>query len=64
MDPNGFTAPFQLTKTLHRDLYPTIDPSSPDLKAINKTVLINGASGGLGGVCTLPIAWLLVAQVS
>jgi FlaA1/EpsC-like NDP-sugar epimerase len=51
MDPNAFTAPFQATKTLRRDIYPTIDPKNPELSAKGKTILITGATGGLGGVC-------------
>ena len=51
MDPNAFTAPFQATKTLRRDIYPMIDPKNPELSAKGKTILITGATGGLGGVC-------------
>jgi NADPH:quinone reductase-like Zn-dependent oxidoreductase len=50
MDTNAFTAPFQLTKTLRRGIYDTIDPKSPELSAAGKTVLITGATGGIGGV--------------
>ena len=50
MDPNAYTTPFQLTKGLHRDLYPAVDPMNPELKATGKTVLITGATGGIGGV--------------
>lgn len=50
MDPNAFTSPFQLTKTLHRDLYDTIDPKNPERNAKGKVVLIFGATGGVGGV--------------
>lgn len=50
MDPHAYTAPFQLTKTLRRDVYPAIDPKNPELSAAGKTVLITGATGGLGGV--------------
>jgi hypothetical protein len=49
MDLNAFTAPFQATKTLHRDVYPTIDPQNPNLSAKGKTILITGAAGGIGG---------------
>jgi NAD(P)-dependent dehydrogenase (short-subunit alcohol dehydrogenase family) len=47
-DPNMFTTPFQLTKSLHRDVYPAIDPASPTLKVTGKVLLITGAAGGLG----------------
>jgi FlaA1/EpsC-like NDP-sugar epimerase len=50
MDPNAFTVPFQATKTLRRDVYPTIDPKNPELSAKGKSILITGATGGLGGV--------------
>jgi hypothetical protein len=50
MDPNAITWPTQLTKSLHRDVYPLLEASSPDLSAAGKTVLITGATGGLGPV--------------
>lgn len=50
MDPNAYTTPFQLTKSLKRDLYPSIDPKNPAISAKGKTILITGATGGLGGV--------------
>ncbi|KAF2027844.1 NAD(P)-binding protein [Setomelanomma holmii] len=49
MDPNAFTTPFQLTKSMRRDIYPAIDPKNPDLNAAGKVVLITGATGGIGG---------------
>ncbi|KAF2203381.1 NAD(P)-binding protein [Delitschia confertaspora ATCC 74209] len=49
MDPNAFTVPFQATKSLKRELYKSIDPKNPQLKATGKTILITGATGGLGG---------------
>ena len=50
MDPNAFTVPFQATKTLQREMYKSIDPENPELNAADKTILITGATGGLGGV--------------
>lgn len=50
IDPNQFTTPFQLTKRLHRDVYPTVDPKSEGLKVTGKVVVITGAGGGLGYV--------------
>lgn len=50
MDPNAYTTPFQFTKTLRREIYPAIDPRNPELQATDKTILITGATGGLGGV--------------
>ncbi|KAI9685952.1 MAG: hypothetical protein M1820_010707 [Bogoriella megaspora] len=49
MDPNAYTAPFQLTKSLRREVYPSIDPKNPNNSAAGKTVLVTGAGGGLGG---------------
>jgi len=54
-DANAYTAPFQLTKTLHREVYPEIDPSSPHLKASGKVILITGAGGQIGG--DIAIGW-------
>lgn len=50
MDENAFTAPFQLTKNMKRQIYPSIEPSNPSLKATDKIVIITGAGGGLGCV--------------
>lgn len=50
IDPDQFTTPFQLTKGMHRDVYPTVDPKSEGLKATGKVVVITGAGGGLGYV--------------
>jgi NAD(P)-dependent dehydrogenase (short-subunit alcohol dehydrogenase family) len=36
------------TKTYHQAAYPAIDPTRPELSAAGKTVIITGASGGLG----------------
>lgn len=33
---------------MHRDVYPLLEPSNPALAADGKTVLITGASGGVG----------------
>ena len=50
VDVNMFTSPFQLTKGMHRDVYPAIEPSNPGLSAKGKVVIITGAGGGLGAV--------------
>ncbi|KAF3052457.1 hypothetical protein E8E11_009730 [Didymella keratinophila] len=49
MDPHALTAPFQSTKSMRREIYPAIDPKNPELSAANKTILITGATGGIGG---------------
>jgi FlaA1/EpsC-like NDP-sugar epimerase len=45
-----FTTPFQLTKSMHRDVYPAVDPSNPELSAKGKVIIITGAGGGIGAV--------------
>ncbi|KAI1174694.1 NAD(P)-binding protein [Nemania sp. FL0916] len=47
-DLDAVTWPYQLTKVVHRDMYPAVEPSNPDLAANGKTVLITGVSGGVG----------------
>ena len=47
-DPDQFVRPYQLTKTMHRGLYPAIDPKRPELSAAGKVVIITGAGGGVG----------------
>lgn len=49
-DVNMFTTPFQLTKSMHRDIYPAVDPGKPALSAQGKVIMITGAGGGLGAV--------------
>lgn len=51
-DINMFTTPFQLTKSMHRDVYPAVDPANPALSAKDKVIIITGAGGGLGAVST------------
>ncbi len=38
----------QFTNTVYRDVYPSIDPSSPALSQAGKVVIISGASKGIG----------------
>lgn len=47
-DLDAVTWPVQLTSTMHRDLYPRLEPSNPALSASGKTVLVTGVSGGVG----------------
>lgn len=45
------TAPFMLTKTMHRDVYSAIDPAqNPAVSAEGKVAIVTGATGGLGFV--------------
>ncbi|KAF7538266.1 hypothetical protein G7054_g3070 [Neopestalotiopsis clavispora] len=47
--PDAYTAPFMFTKSMHRDVYPAIDPTeNEDLRADSKVVIIFGATSGLG----------------
>lgn len=48
IDPDMYTKPFQLTKTMHRDPYPEIVPTSHSQRG--KIVIITGAYGGIGAV--------------
>jgi hypothetical protein len=49
--PDAYTAPFMLTKSMHRDVYPAIDPTqTEDLRADSKVIIIFGATSGLGFV--------------
>lgn len=51
VDPDAYTAPFMLTKAMHREMYDAVDPiTNPDVKAEGKVVLVTGATGGLGFV--------------
>ncbi|KAK9323707.1 hypothetical protein V1517DRAFT_359596 [Lipomyces orientalis] len=38
----------QFTKTLHHELYPSVDPTNPKLSLVGKVVIITGASRGIG----------------
>jgi hypothetical protein len=38
----------QFTKSVHTDVYPSIDPATPALSQAGKVVIITGASRGLG----------------
>ena len=49
-----FVKTHQFTKTVHRDQYPSIDPASPKLSQKGKTVIVTGASQGLGKVDSTP----------
>lgn len=43
-----FTTIAAYTPNVHRDQYPAIDPTSPSLSLTGKTVIITGASAGIG----------------
>lgn len=50
--PDFWTEALQFTPTVHRDVYPAIDPSSERLQrnARGKVVVITGAGSGFGEV--------------
>lgn len=48
INPDMYTEPFQMTKTMHRDPYSAILPDSHSQKG--KIVIITGAYGGIGAV--------------
>ncbi|KAI3401096.1 hypothetical protein diail_241 [Diaporthe ilicicola] len=49
IDADAYTAPFMLTKSMHRDVYPAIEPArNPDVRAEGKVAIVTGATGGLG----------------
>ncbi|XXG95758.1 hypothetical protein Hte_002029 [Hypoxylon texense] len=56
-DPDAFTLPYQLTKQYHRDVYPLLEPTQPELSANGKTVLITGVSGGIGEMQAIAESW-------
>jgi hypothetical protein len=43
-----FIKTFQFTPNVHNDQYPSIDPTSPALSLAGKTVIVTGASRGIG----------------
>lgn len=54
VDQDAFTAPFMLTKAMHRDVYPAVDPvNNPAIQVEGKVVVVRGATGGLGFVSLL-----------
>ncbi|KAH8816904.1 hypothetical protein F5884DRAFT_818812 [Xylogone sp. PMI_703] len=48
VNPDTYTIPFQLTKTMHRDPYDELLPSNPSNSQKGKIVIITGAYGGIG----------------
>uniref|UniRef100_A0A0B7JZC1 Uncharacterized protein n=1 Tax=Bionectria ochroleuca TaxID=29856 RepID=A0A0B7JZC1_BIOOC len=52
--PDYWTQALQFTETIHRDVYPTVDPTQPSLQRIaqGKVVVVTGAGSGFGeGAC-------------
>jgi NAD(P)-dependent dehydrogenase (short-subunit alcohol dehydrogenase family) len=55
VDPHAMTSATQFVKTMHRSIYPAIDPSNPANSAKGKHLLLTGASRGIGKAIAL--AW-------
>lgn len=49
-DPDQFTKAGSITKSYYRDVYPTIDPTKPELSLAGKVTLVTGAGEGIGRV--------------
>jgi NADPH:quinone reductase-like Zn-dependent oxidoreductase len=47
---NSLTLSTQFTPTMHRAVYPAISPSNPSNSAAGKSILVTGASRGIGKV--------------
>lgn len=48
VDPDSFVKLDAFTSQTYRDVYPTIDPTRPELSQAGKVIVITGASRGLG----------------
>ncbi|PYH65991.1 SDR family oxidoreductase [Aspergillus vadensis CBS 113365] len=47
-DPDQFTRAGCITRKYYRDVYPTIDPSRPELSQKDKVTIVTGAGKGIG----------------
>lgn len=62
--PNDFfVTSQQFTRTVHRDQYPTIDPSSKGLAPNGNVVVVTGANRGLGRRASPSLKMWRVIQV-
>ena len=50
LDVNMFRSPFQLTKSMHHNIYHAVEPSNLAISAKGKVVIVTGAGGGVGKV--------------
>lgn len=53
-DPNFYTTPYAITKTVRRDPYWAIDSKNPANDQSGKIIIITGASSGIGAVSIFP----------
>ncbi|KAK4118200.1 NAD(P)-binding protein [Parathielavia appendiculata] len=49
-----FVTSLQFTKHVYQDVYPSIDPSNPELSLVGKVAIITGASRGMGAMGIAP----------
>lgn len=54
LDPDHFTRLSAFTKTIHRDVYPAVLPTNPDLSMKGKLVIVTGAGSGIGATGIVP----------
>lgn len=54
IDPDAYTTPFSITKSVHRDPYWAIDFKNPANDQSGKIIIITGASAGIGAVGCVP----------
>ncbi|KAK4232722.1 hypothetical protein C8A03DRAFT_39676 [Achaetomium macrosporum] len=54
LPPDYFVTSMQFTKHVYQDVYPSIDPSKPELSLAGKVVIITGASRGIGARGIVP----------
>lgn len=50
IDPDQFTRLGCISQDYYRDVYPTIDPSQPELSQTGKITIVTGAGKGIGRV--------------
>ena len=54
LDPNHFARQGAFTKQIFRDVYPSIDPTSPAMSQRGKVIVISGAGSGIGASGIVP----------
>lgn len=54
LDPDHFTRLSAYTKSIHRDVYPAVLPTNPDLSMKGKIIIVTGAGSGIGATGIVP----------
>ncbi|KAK4101131.1 NAD(P)-binding protein [Parathielavia hyrcaniae] len=54
LSPDHFVTSLQFTKHVYQDVYPSINPSNPELSLAGKVAIITGASRGMGATGIAP----------